>query len=494
MSGKKRVLQNSVIYTFSNMLLKTFSFFLLPLYTSYLTTKDYGITGLVGSFTSVAGYIIAFSLFSAVVKFYTEFQDDPVKVKRLFGTLFIFVFLSGCVFSFLFFLLKNVLMNVFFRGIDYFPTIFIALLGLTFNGSYTIYTSILQALQRAKKFAITSIAFFFAQLLLNILFVVVIKMGANGVLLASAITYASFMIYAILDLRAAGIIIFCIDSRILITTLKYSIPIIPHNLASTIAQLISKIFLNTNFKLSSVGLFNLGTQFGAIADMIQSSVYSAFMPWLYRQLKENNESRGNQIVSLSNCLLFVYGICFLGLSFFSQELILIFSNINYYKAWTVVPLIVISYVIKTPYYFYIGVLFYYVDLSKKIFWATCSSALVNIALSAILIPRLDMYGSVLADILAMILRVTIIVILSKKRVTFEYKFKDFLIFTVGTIIFIGIGLIPSFLYFPYSLSMINFGYKVFIIMIYCGIYYLYFKKDLKPAFILIKNKILKKNA
>ena len=64
-SGKKVVL-NSIIYSASGLLIKCFSFFLLPLYTAYLTTEDYGITSIAGSFIRTTEFIVAFSLFSAV--------------------------------------------------------------------------------------------------------------------------------------------------------------------------------------------------------------------------------------------------------------------------------------------------------------------------------------------------------------------------------------------------------------------------------------------
>jgi len=480
MSEKKRILKNSVIYTFSNLLLKAFSFFLLPLYTSYLSTKDYGIIGLVGSFTSVAGYIIAFSLFSAVVKFYTEFRDDPIKVKRLFGTLFLFVLLSGCIFSAIFFLLRNLLMGVFFEGINYFPTIFIAFLGLTFNSVYLIYMAILQTLQQARKSAIISIVFFCINLVLNLLFVVVLKLGANGVLLSSTIVYVAFVLYAVCDLHSAGLMKFCIDKSILLPALKYSIPLLPHNLSTTIAQLVSRIFINSSYTLVSVGLFNLGSQFGSLADIIQSSVNSAFTPWLYSRLKESSREKDEQLVSMTNCLMIFYGICFLGLAFFSQEAILVLTSESYHKGWTVVPIIVVSYTIKTTYYFYIGVMFYYTDLSKKIFWATCSAALINIVLSAIFIPHWDMYGSALADVLAMLLRTVIIVILARKRVSFGYRVRTFILFSICTIVFIGIGITPSYLYFPYEVSIVNIIFKIGMLLIYTTVICLYFRKDVSP--------------
>ena len=488
MSSQKQVIRNSIIYTISNILLKAFSFLLLPLYTSYLTLEDYGITGLIASFTSVAQYIITFSIFSSVVKFYTEYKDNLDKVRRLFGTIFAFVFISGLVFFVLFFILRRFMLGYFFRGLSYYPTIFIALSGLVFNSLYLVYISILQALQHAKKTGIISIVFFFLNLFLNLIFVVWLRLGANGVLLSSSISYLVFAIYATLNLHRSGLIELCIDKSLLLQALRYSIPLLPHNLSTTIAQLVSKVLINKNYSLSSVGIFNVASQFGSIADMLQSSVHSAFTPWMYIRLKESRSGKDEQIVSLTNLLMAMYGFLFLCLSFFSQEALFLLTNRSYYDAWMLIPLIVISYTIKIIYYFYIDVMFYYLDLSNKIFWATLSSAFLNILLSIIFIPKWDIYGSVLADILAMILRTTIIVLLARRRLKFGYRIGNFIIFEIITISFIGAGLIPSYLKFGYTVSISNIIYKISILVIYSIIIALYFKINIRLLIEGLKNK------
>ena len=76
-SSGRKVLINSIIYSCSGLLLKCFSFFLLPLYTVYLTTEDYGINSVITSFISTASFIVAFSLFSAVMRFYVDLKEEP---------------------------------------------------------------------------------------------------------------------------------------------------------------------------------------------------------------------------------------------------------------------------------------------------------------------------------------------------------------------------------------------------------------------------------
>ena len=160
-SGKKVVL-NSIIYSASGLLIKCFSFFLLPLYTAYLTTEDYGITSIAGSFIRTTEFIVAFSLFSAVLRFFVDLKDEPEKLKRFYGTVVTFVFISGAVFFALFTLFRGALSKYVFQGIDYYPVILICLVSLVFNCQQTVYGNILKSQQKAAKSSILGIAYFFS--------------------------------------------------------------------------------------------------------------------------------------------------------------------------------------------------------------------------------------------------------------------------------------------------------------------------------------------
>ena len=177
-SSGSKVLINSLVYSCSGLLLKCFSFFLLPLYTVYLTTEDYGITSVVSSFIATACYLVAFSLFSAIMRFYVELKDDPKKLKRFYGTIVTFVFLSGVVFLVVFTIFRKPLSNLLFLGLDYFPLIFVCLIMLIFNCQHTIFDNILRSQQKAMKCSIASIIYFFVGVTFNIIFVVVFKLGA----------------------------------------------------------------------------------------------------------------------------------------------------------------------------------------------------------------------------------------------------------------------------------------------------------------------------
>jgi O-antigen/teichoic acid export membrane protein len=465
----KRVLGNSLIYTVNDLLLKAFTFFLLPLYTTYLLPEHYGTTDLINRFTSVAGFIIVFSLYMSVSRFYVEYKGNMEKVKRYYGTMIVFSFVSGFSFLLLFVVFNKALTVLFFEGIAFFPIVLVALVGLVFSCAYTMYSRILYAMQDAKRIVITSMAFFFVQFGFTFLFVVSMRMGAYGVLLATMITNILFCAFMIIDLVKRKLITFCIDLPILKETLAYSIPIIPHNLSTNIAQLVSRVFLNNRFALSVVGLFALASQFGTVTDIAQSSMNAAFQPWFFSQMKEGGEERGASVRQMAYALSWLSGLIFLLIALFSQEVILLFLNANYKQAWTVVPLCVLTFAVKSAYYPYINLLLYEKKASRLVFITTVSSSLVNIGLSALLIPIWNMYGSSLADIIAMILRVAVAVIIARKYNSVGFRFTEFLRIVLIVTLFTGAGLYLSYTKWMYEVSIINISIKLLIVAAYIGV-------------------------
>ena len=165
----KKLTQNSLIYTINGILMKCFSFFLLPLYTAYLTTSDYGIVSITRNFIVPMSFIVSLSLFSAIYRFYVDLKDDDVKLRRFYGTISVFVFVFSTICVGLLTVFKETLIKKVFVGLDFYPIVFITLLTLIFEPQYTIYIQILKSQQKAFKASVVSLSLFFClTVLLNI--------------------------------------------------------------------------------------------------------------------------------------------------------------------------------------------------------------------------------------------------------------------------------------------------------------------------------------
>ncbi len=478
-TNQKQILSNSALYVFNGLLIKCFSFFLLPLYTEFLATEEYGITGLASQFLSTMSYVAAFSLYSAVMRFYVDLRESKIKLKRFYGTVVIFTFVSSIALGLVLTTIKPLVSKYFFSGIPFYPNILLCLISLVFQCQHTIFENILRGQQKAIHYTVLSIVYSIMTVALTILFVVRCRMGASGVILATLIAGFVYSIYFMVFMIRNKEIVFCIDLGLLKEALEYSIPLMPHDLSTQIAGMLSMALIGNSTSLSNLGIYTIASQFGNIADTIQSYVNQAYCPWLYEKLKTKNENFKNDIRSVSQLLASIIGLLLLGIALFSREYIVLFVSSEYKYAWRFIPLIVLVYTIKITYYFYVSVLLYYKEASRFIFIATLSSSFINILLSFILVPIHGTYGSILADGISMLLRVLIVVTLSLKFEDIGLRIKDFLFNFFYISIFIFIGTTPAF---KNNLDSFNFSillHEIMIVLTYTAFVLLLNRKQIE---------------
>ena len=485
-----KVLTNSIVYSIGGLITKGFAFFLLPLYTAYLTPADYGITSIVTTFLSISGFIVSFSLFASVLRFYVDYKDTPESLRVFYGTTFIFITVAGLFFWILLYLLRDVLSYYIFAGIDFYPIVCVCLISMVFNCTHTFFETILRSQQKAMKATILSVAYFLLNAGFTILLVVFFDMGALGVVLATLIAGFSYTIYMLLDMIFHGTIAFRFDGSILKESLKYSIPIIPHNISPHLALLVEKVLISGRCSLAVLGIYSVAAQFGSLADTVQIYVNQAYGPWLFEKIKEN-KGPSQEIRNISKLLAAVIGGIFLIISIFAHDYIILFIDPQYVDAWMYVPLIVIVYTIKTTYYFYVNILFYYKKAARILFLATLAGSLSSVCLAFCLIPQIGANGAIVADGIAMIIQVALVIYISKKFDDIGLKLRDFISNIIMVSSFVFIGLLPSFLYFGHEFNLANMAYKILITILYCIVVFYQYRKKIQAIVYQVKNKLIK---
>ena len=116
-----KIFSNSIIYTGVTVLQRCVSFFLLPLYTTYLTPSDYGITGVVGSVSGLLSIFTTLGLTAACSRFYYKHKGDEEYSKRLFGTVGIAILISSAIFGGIFILAHRWIIDPLVGEISFYP-------------------------------------------------------------------------------------------------------------------------------------------------------------------------------------------------------------------------------------------------------------------------------------------------------------------------------------------------------------------------------------
>lgn len=294
------------MYTSGNILLRFFSFLLIPLYTAFLNPEQYGIVNLAFGFVNVYSCIIMVGMQYSVIRFYADFKTDNTKVKILISTVISAVLIIGILLSIILVISEKAWNNLLFKGITFFPIVLLSILISLVSALYGIYQETLKGMQKAKKSVILSYVFFLLMLGSNIFTVIILKKGAQGILISTFFVNLIMTIMMVIDLRKQQLLYFDININILKQLLKYSLPLVPHSLSYNISSFFTRIIINSKLNTSILGLFSLASQFGGVADVVSNSVQSAFQPWLFSKLndltdKDSYEDIKKSLVSLKKC-------------------------------------------------------------------------------------------------------------------------------------------------------------------------------------------------
>src|SRR5262245_59638347 len=74
--GLRAIGRNAIIYGFGNVMARGVGFFLLPVYTRYLTPADYGLLALLDLTVDIAAMLFSKGLVSGVTRFYFKTSDE----------------------------------------------------------------------------------------------------------------------------------------------------------------------------------------------------------------------------------------------------------------------------------------------------------------------------------------------------------------------------------------------------------------------------------
>lgn len=467
MISVKKVIKNAGIYGTVQVLQGAIGFFMLRVYTEYLTKNDYGMFAIVTSITGFLGVFYLLGLNGAISKYYYEYEDDEALFKKFIGTIITTILMISLILTIFLFVTHKFILDKFIKGIDFYPYMAIGLLTVGLSTLFPIYQSILQMQHKAKRYAVQQFSVYLVTLLLNIVFIVVIKLGVTGQLLSPFIVSIITFIYAFIVFTKFTK--WKIDKKIIVRSMKYAMPLVPHSLAGWTSTMADRLILNNLKDPSVVGIYNAGYQYGNIINLVATAVNSSFIPWFFGIMKDSKNDR-KQIYRFGTAFILLYSLGALWLSILSPYILKFMVHKSFYSAVDCIPYIAFGYVFNGVYYFFVAGLFYNEAGTKYIFIASTVSAAVNVALNFFLIPKYGIIGASLATLISFALSSVMVLCLSRiinKKDDLKWNYKK--IYSIVIIAMIITGIIKK--------MMLNFTSNLCLLLISTII--LYFVSGLK---------------
>ena len=186
-SELKVVLRHSTTYAVSNFLSRIVSFVMIPVYTRFLSPDDYGILELITITLTVLSIVLAGGLTEAVSRFYFDYKEQRDRNRVISVGLISFIVLGVVAFAVLA-PFSGWLSALVLGSSEYKSFFLIAVAYMSMSLWLQLIYAYFRVSRRSISLTVSSLAGLVVSLSLNILFVVGLKIGVEGILLATLIT------------------------------------------------------------------------------------------------------------------------------------------------------------------------------------------------------------------------------------------------------------------------------------------------------------------
>jgi O-antigen/teichoic acid export membrane protein len=413
----KNLFKQSVIYSFGNLSGKVVSFLLLPIYTRYLTPAEYGILAIVHVFSSIFQIIGNFGFRSSVVKVYFEVEKGSER-NEVISTAFFSLLGLAVSAAFALWLARERIAVLLLDN-----PVFSLFIGIAICSSLviivkTIPLSIFRAKEKAIQYSIFAFLTLFLGILLNLLFVIVLRENVKGILKSALISQSIVLLLVMIPFSKN--LVFKYNTQYLKAMLTFGFPLIPSELAIWILTLLDRYFLRVYTSMEIVGVYSLGYKIGTVMSMLVIVPFS--MAWSPLMLKWQKEPNAHRIYA--NIFKYFCSVGFfaaLALSLFSKEIIRLMTTPSFFDGYKIVYFVAASCLFRGFYMiFTAGCTF-----ARKTFYfaiATGAAAILNTILNILLIPRFEMIGAAVATIISFFMMTALMYAFSERYYHIPFDF------------------------------------------------------------------------
>jgi len=389
------LLKGTIGVTLANAGTRIASLLILPIITCYLSPQDYGTVAVVLLIGEAVGPIVNPGMHAATLRLYHATSSEDER-KRLIGSAHTFYVIMPLLVLGLSILSGPFLFTYLFKGLNFYPYGFLAVLLMFFQQSRRSLSSLLALQYKVHVMAVCSAIAAIVSLLLTLLFVVVLKLGAMG---------------KVLGLFPGAIILFAISwitvrrytngswSIVLIKRqLLFGLPLLWGILAYQIMSLAGRYLVERMTDLHQLGLYSLGLSVAQLPIFLIEGFKKQWGAVFY----ENMNLKDYKTVSkLMAYFVGILTMAHLFLILYVKEALIIVVNERYY---TVIP--IVGFMILGVYFSGLTIIsnamLSYDNKFRVISRNVVIAAILNIALNIILIPVIGIMGTAIASLVSFV--------------------------------------------------------------------------------------------
>lgn len=328
----KELLSNTLLFTVANLGSKLMVFLMVPLYTAVLSTDEYGIADMVQTTATMLIPILTAMIAESVLRFcflkeYSSNEVFSVGIRITLLGIFLGTLLCICF-----------LYIPFFRSLGLY-VLFIPVLFLS-NSMVNLFHKYSRGIGNVKASATAGLISTLIVILLNICFLLVLKIGVLGYLMAYALGDFIAVAYMAFKNNAVKAYTSTKNQKLRKDMLKYSIPLVPNSLSWWALSSVNRYVMLAWLGVSAVGIYSATLRIPTILTVLCDIFAQA---WLLAALKDYGSDESKRFIrSMHNKYFALLIILTAIIILLSCPLAMILLSGEFYQYWWVTPYLFIS--------------------------------------------------------------------------------------------------------------------------------------------------------
>lgn len=379
----KKLFSHTAIYGIAPQISKVAGFFALPIITKYLTDLDYGVYGVLMSYTAAVSVLSILGLRLILIN---SFYHSPEQYKWYWRQLYGFLNVWNVLYSIVLGLLLYVIMPSDAQG-NIWLIIFLNVGPFLFFGqTSTIGLTYYQMRQKPLQIALRTGIFGFLSVALNLFFIAHWKMGYMGwfwtnfivgILTNLSYWYPLNIIYKISP-------IYNFKWRLIKRSLRVSLPVVPHHYTSYLVESSDRMVMDvTHVSVNDIGKYNIAYNIGTLFSALANALGLSIGPLMNERFKKQDDTGARNLVFMSQIVFFF--LTFVASIWLKEVFQLMVKNDVLSRMYYLAIIIGMSYNYRPMYLGAVNKLFY-TENTGFLWKLTLTAGLINLVLNFTLIP------------------------------------------------------------------------------------------------------------
>ena len=417
MSKKSKLIKNTFILLLGKISTQFITLLLLPLYTTYLTTSEYGLVDLLNTYIILLVPIVTLQLELATFRYLIDCRNNNEQKK---------VIISNCysiVLNICFIITVIFLILILFIKIDH--SIYFLLMMLSIISSNMLLQTC-RGLGDNKSYSIGCALIAFINTIVNVILLMIFHFGIYSIFISTIISNFSGSI--ILFFRNKIYKYF--DFKLITKDMKkelisYSLPLVPNGLMWWIIDTSDRTIISFILGVSANGIYSVSNKFSNIIN----SFYTIFnMSWTESVSMYIDDKDGFLTTSFNTIFNLVCSFCLCLIN----GMFLIFPiliNSKYEKAYKYIPILIISSIFNML-SANLSAIYIAKKETKKIAYTTIIASILNITINLVLINNIGLYAAAISTLISFAILFVLRYIGTKKYVDIKLNKNKSLMFIV----------------------------------------------------------------